>query len=100
VNGKGKDLISSLFAKGIITKQNSKYRFLFSPPLKITVKPDYVMAYSSDGAPDITKGAACNGLWNYKGTKVAFQIDSMNSREVFGSLEFPVNRLLRKSKFF
>ena len=96
-----KTFINQLFAKGIITKQDSKYRFLFSPPLKMNIKPDYISAYSSDRAPVVTKGgASCSGLWNYKGTKIAFRIDSMTVNEVFGSMEFPVHRLLRKSKFF
>ena len=100
VNEKGKSFINTLFSKGIITKQDSKYRFLFSPPLKMVIKPDYISAYSSDKSPSITQGSSCNGLWNYKGTKVAFRIDSMTQNEVFGSLEFPVNRLIRRSKFF
>jgi len=96
-----KSFINTLFAKGIITKQDAKYRFLFSPPLKMNIKPDYISAYSSDKSPVVGKGgASCSGLWNYKGTKVAFRIDSLTTNEVFGSMEFPVHRLLRKSKFF
>lgn len=96
-----KSFINTLFAKGIITKQDAKYRFLFSPPLKMDIRPGYIAAYSSDQAPVIAKSkSSCSGLWNYQGTKVAFRIDSLTTNEVFGSIEFPVNRLLRKSKFF
>lgn len=100
LNDKGNKLVNSLFAKGIITRQDRKYRFLFSPPLHMTILPDYICAYSADRKPVIGKDASCSGLWNYNGTPVAFRIDSLKEREVFGSLEFPVNRLIRKSKYF
>lgn len=100
VNEKYKSLISSLFGKGIMTKQGNKYRFLFSPPLKMTVKPDHLSVYSSDKAPKIVTGSNCRGLWNYRGTNVSFQVDSLKSREVYGSIQFPVNRLIRRGRFF
>ena len=100
-NGNGQQLISQLFAKGIITKQEQKrYRFLFSPPLKMTIMPDHIVAYSSEYRPKFTKGSSCSGVWNYNGTNIEFRIDSLKSHEIYGSMEFPVNRLIRKSKFF
>lgn len=96
-----KALINKLFAKGIITKQNdNRYRFLFSPPLRLQVLPSFINVYSGDYSPKLTTSSSCSGLWNYRGTKVAFQVDSLNKMEVFGSMQFPVNRLLRRGKFF
>ncbi len=100
MNEHSKSFVSSLFAKGIVTKQGNRYRFLFSPPLKLNIKPGYISTYSSDASPKLTTGSNFNGLWNYRGTTVAFQIDSLTNREVFGTIEFPVNRLIRRSKFF
>jgi len=100
MNEHSKSFINSLFSKGIVTKQGNRYRFLFSPPLKLNIKPDYISTYSADVSPKTTTGSNFNGLWNYGGTPIAFQIDSLTNREVFGTIEFPVNRLIRKSKFF
>lgn len=98
VNENSKAFINSLFAKGIINKQGNKYRFLFSPPLKLNILQDYVSAYTSDVPPKTEKGSSCSGILNYKGTRVEFKIDSLLRREVWGSLHFPVDRLLKKQQ--
>lgn len=100
VNEQAKTLIGSLFSKGIITKQGNKYHFLFSPPLKLNIQPGYVSGYSSDRSPKMTTGSNCSGMWNYRGTPVAFQVDTLKSHEIYGSIQFPVHRLIRRSKFF
>ncbi|MBI3239402.1 MAG: hypothetical protein HYZ43_11275 [Flavobacteriia bacterium] len=100
VNDQSKNLVSGLFSKGIINKQGNKYRFLFSPPLTLNIKPTTISAYSSGRSPKVNTGSNCSGLWNYKGTPVAFQVDSLKQRGVYGSIQFPVNRLIRRSKFF
>jgi hypothetical protein len=100
VNDQSKNLVSGLFSKGIINKQGNKYRFLFSPPLTLNIKPATISAYSSGRSPKVNTGSNCSGLWNYKGTPVAFQVDSLKQRGVYGSIQFPVNRLIRRSKFF
>lgn len=100
VNEQSRNMINRLFAKGIMTRQGNYYRFLFSPPLHLNVKPDYISAYSSQRPPKIANGGQCSGLWDYRGTNVAFRIDSLKARDVYGSLEFPVQRLLRRNRFF
>lgn len=95
VNENGKDLVNKLFAKGIINKQGKKYRFLFSPPVTLSILPDKIMAFTST-QPKTVQGSTSNGVWNYKGTNIYFQLDSLNRHEVFGSFEFPVSRLLQR----
>lgn len=100
VNDKSQILVSKLFSKGIINKQGNKYRFLFSPPIKMNIMPTYLSGYSSDRSPKLSTGSSCSGIWDYRGTSVTFRVDQLKKREVYGSIEFPVNRLIRKSKFF
>jgi hypothetical protein len=100
MNEQSKSFINALFARGIMTKQDRKYYFLFSPPLTLNIRPETISAYSSSKSPVIETGQGNRGLWNYKGTPVAFSIDSLRKHEIYGSIEFPVNRLIRKSKFF
>lgn len=99
VNENGQKLVSSLFAKGIITKQGKYYHFLFSPPLNLNILPKSIGAYTSKRPPKVSTGSTCNGLWKYKGTDVIFHIDSLKKKEVYGSLEFEVASLIRKRKF-
>lgn len=100
MNDQSKAFINMLFARGIITKQDRKYYFLFSPPLTLNIRPETLSAYSASKSPAIETGQGNRGLWKYKGTPVAFSIDSLDTREIYGSMEFPVNRLIRKTKFF
>lgn len=100
VNDRNKSLINALFAKGIMTKQNNRFHFLLSPPLQLNIQKHYVQVFSADASPKIGPVGGCNGIWNYKGTKFAFRIDSLKNKEVFGSMEFPVSRLVRRGKFF
>lgn len=100
VNDKSKEFVNRLFAKGIVNKQGNKYRFLFSPPLKLNFQPNFISAYTSDAPPKQSLSNACSGIVNYKGTMLEFRIDSLNTRDIYGSLHFPVNRLIKKQKLF
>lgn len=99
VNEHGNKLVSALFAKGIVTKQGKYYHFLFSPPLNLNILPKSISAYTAGKFPKVTTGSSCNGLWNYRGTDIRFQIDSLKKKEVYGSLEFQVASFLKKGKF-
>jgi hypothetical protein len=100
VNKFGKAFLNKLFAKGIVNKQGAKYRFLFSPPLSLSIKKDVLSAYTSSAAPKYVKAEACNGIWNYKGTRVEFQLDSLKTRDIYGSIHFGVSKFLKKNKLF
>lgn len=100
MNENSKTFVNSLFSRGIVTKQDKKYHFLFSPPLTLNILPGTLNAYSSSRSPKLVTAASSRGLWKYKGTPLAFSIDSLRKREIYGSIEFPVNRLIRRSKFF
>lgn len=98
VNKQSNRFVSSLFAKGIVTKQGKYYRFLFSPPLSLNIVPGSISAYTTKFPPKIVKASACSGVWNYRGTDVSFKIDSLKSREIWGSVEFNVVDFVRRSK--
>lgn len=98
VNKNSNPFVSSLFAKGIITREDKHYRFLFSPPLTLNILPETISAYTASRMPKVIEGSSCNGIWNYKGTDVAFRIDSLKKREIWGSMEFNVSGLVKRSK--
>lgn len=99
VNENGQKLVSSLFTKGIVTKQGKYYHFLFSPPLTLNILPKSISAYTAGKSPKVTKGSSCSGLWNYRGTDIIFHIDSLKKKEIHGSLEFEVASLFKRGKF-
>jgi hypothetical protein len=93
-------LLSILRERGILTDEEDKVRFLFSPPLNYSVKENYHLFYSGEYSPKLVKDNFNNGLWNEKGTKFNFQLDSLNEFEAFGSMIFPVEKLIQRNKFF
>ncbi len=98
VNQNGKKLVNALFAKGIITKQDKSYRFLFSPPLNLNILPNSISAYTTPKPPKKRVESKSYGVWRYNNTDVYFQIDSLKSHEAYGSLEFEVSRFIKRGK--
>ncbi len=97
-NDKGKNFINKLFAKGILTKTDGKFRFLYSPPLKMNVIKNTYYFYSGDICPTTEIHAKNNGIVLRKGTKIEFNIDTLTVNEAFGTLYIPVDRLFRGGK--
>ncbi len=100
VNENGPYLIKRLFQKGILRKENDKFRLITSPLLTMLKKDGYYYFYSG-AFPSKTEATAANhGVWTERGTKVGFSIDSLSSHEVFGTIHIPVDRIIRRGKFF
>lgn len=100
VNEKGNFLLKRLFQKGILRKEENYYRFLTSPPLSIEKKAGYYLFYSGNYPSKISEENTNHGIWLEQGTKIKFNLDSLSSNEVFGSIHIPVERLVRRNKFF
>jgi hypothetical protein len=100
VNKKARTLINRLLAKGILTKEDEYYRFLYSPQLKMKSKSNYFIFHSGAYTPKTEESVKNNGTWTKKGTKIEFSLDSLSKNEVFGSIYIPVNRILNRNRFF
>ena len=100
VNQKGNYFLKRLFQKGILRKEENYYRFFTSPPLSITKKDGYYIFYSGNYPSKIANENNNHGIWINKGTKISFSIDSINTREAFGSIHVPVERIIQRGKFF
>jgi hypothetical protein len=100
VNKNGNFLLRRLFQKGILRKEENYYRFLTSPPLKIEKRNGYYLFYSGNYPSKISEESNNHGIWLERGTKISFSLDSLSSHEAFGSIHIPVERIIRKSKFF
>lgn len=100
VNKNGRYLINRLLSKGILTKDEDKYRFLFSPELTLTSKGNYFIFHSGQYAPKTEEHGENNGVWTQRGTKVEFSLDSLSKYEAFGTIYIPVDRIIRRNRFF
>jgi hypothetical protein len=99
MNAFQKEFVSKLFAKGIMTKEANRFRFLGSPPLKINQKPNFLFLYSTDKTPKISENDLNSGFWTHNDTKYEFVLDSITSHEFLFSVHFPLMKLLLKNKF-
>jgi hypothetical protein len=97
-NKKGGIFINRLFQKGYLRKDGKQFRVLFSPPLNFIQTPNFISLYSGSLSPKIIFGKQNKVSWTNRETKYSFQLDSLNSHEVFGSLQIPVARLFKRNK--
>lgn len=100
VNKNGRKLINRLLEKGILTKEEDNFRFLFSPQLKMKTKENYFIFHSGQYTPKTENHRRNSGVWTQNGTKVEFSLDSLSKYEAFGSIYIPVNRIIGKNRFF
>jgi hypothetical protein len=100
MNEKGQPLFNRLMAKGIITQHDDKFRFLFSPELRFKKKDNYYIFHSGAYTPAIEEHRRNNGVWTERGTRLQFSLDSLSRTEAFGTIYIPVDRLIRRNKFF
>ena len=100
VNKNGPYFINRLFQKGILRKDQNKYRLITSPQLSMTKKDGYYYFYSGAFPSNTENNHANQGVWTERGTKVGFSLDSLSSHEVFGTIHIPVDRIIRRGKFF
>lgn len=97
-NNKGYIFTNRLFQKGILRQDEKQFRVLFSPPLNFIQTPDFISLYSGSKPPKFTLSGKNNITWTNQQTKYSFQLDSLNSQEVFGSMQIPVARLFKRNK--
>lgn len=100
VNNNGPYFINRLFQKGILRKEQNKYRFINSPQLSIMKKEGYYYFYSGAFPSQTEQNSSNSGVWTERGTKLGFSIDSLSKNELFGTIHIPVDRIIRRGKFF
>lgn len=100
VNEKGEGFFKRLISKGILTHDKGKYRFLFSPSLTMKHVDNYYIFHSGGTMPLLENHAKNHGIWTKNGTQIKFSVDSLSKNEVLGSIYIPVNRIIRRNRFF
>jgi hypothetical protein len=99
VNEPANKLLDKLLTKGILTQEEEQFRFLFSPQLKLRLRDDQVVFYSTVNPPRNYVSSKNRIDWTYKGTDFEFQVDSLSNKKVFGSIEVPMKKILESIAF-
>ncbi len=86
--------VNKLLAKGILTKEEDRYRFLFSPLFKMKIYKNFCMFYTSEKTPRIVASEKNKLRWNYKGLLLNFDIDSSVNNTLYGGIRIPAKDLL------
>lgn len=93
-----KDFLNQLFAKGIMRKVDKRYYLLTSPPLRIRQTKDYLFLHSTEHMPKSKISNENVGQWNSNGIQYGFSIDSLNKHELFGTVQVPIRKHLKRNK--
>ena len=86
-------LINSLISRGIITREDEQYRFLFSPLFDMKVYKNAFIFYTSEKIPRIVPSKANKLRWEYKGIELNFDIDTTINNTIFGGVRIPSNTI-------
>jgi hypothetical protein len=95
--GPATSFVNKLLAKGILTKEEDKYRFLFSPLFKMKISKNACMFYTSEKTPRITASKTNRLKWDYNGLLLNFDIDSSINNTLYGGVRIPAKDLLKSA---
>lgn len=85
--------INSLITKGIITKDEEQYRFLFSPLFDMKIYKNAFIFYTSEKIPRIIPSKENKLRWEYKSIELNFDIDTTINNTIFGGVRIPSNTI-------
>ena len=85
--------INSLISKGIITREDEQYRFLFSPLFDMKIYKNAFIFYTSEKIPRIVPSKENKLRWDYKSIELNFDIDTTINNTIFGGVRIPSNTI-------
>jgi hypothetical protein len=94
MNPTNRALIDKLLHKGIMTKQEGKYRMLFSPPLQMSQTDTSLMFHTSKFLPVLYPNSQNEILFTHKKTPYVIYLDSTNLKTLYGRLQIPLDRII------
>ena len=85
--------INSLISKGIITREDEQYRFLFSPLFDMKIYKNAFIFYTSEKIPRIVPSKENKLRWDYKSIEFNLDIDTTINNTIFGGVRIPSNTI-------
>jgi len=93
-----KAFINTLISKGILTMEEDKYRFLFSPLFSMKIYKNAFVFYTSENIPSIIPSTENKMRWDYKGIQLNFDIDSSINNTLYGGIRIPAKAILKNTE--
>ena len=93
-NASNRPLINKLLNKGIMTKQEGKYRMLFSPPLQMHQTDTSLMFHTSKFLPVLHPSSQNEILFTHKKTPYLIYLDSTRVKTLYGRLQIPLDKII------
>ncbi len=97
-NKNQKEFLNQLFARGIMRKVDNRFYLLTSPPLNIRQTKDYLFLHSTNYLPKSKISNENTGQWSSNGIQYGFSIDSLTRHELFGTIQIPMIKHLKRKK--
>ena len=94
VNENGESFLRKLFNKGIINKNEKKYRILYSPPVNLHQTDTSIFFHTGKYIPELFQDSTNSILWTINYTPVQFYIDSTDVKTVFGRIRVPLKKIV------
>lgn len=88
------DFLTTIQDKGILSKENRKYRLLYSPPLNIKQTDSSLLFYTNKYAPVPELNTQNEIMWTFNYTPVQFFLDSTSSKDIFGRIKIPLKKII------
>ncbi len=95
LNKKGSYLLNRLIAKGIITRDDKRYRLLYSPPLKMNFTDSSLALHTSNYTPGMKTDTISSIVYTYKRTAYEFYLDSTDSHTAYGRIRIPLDYIVK-----
>lgn len=94
VNENGASFLRKLFNKGIINKNEQKYRILYSPPVNLNQTDTSIVFHTGKYIPQLVQDSTNSILWTVNYAPIEFYIDSTSVRSVFGRIRVPLKKIV------
>lgn len=96
-NKNARSFVNKLSNKGILTKEGSKYRLLYSPPLNMKITDTSLALYTSKYLPRMVPDSLNQIIWTNKSTPYSIKIDSTSHKSIYGSVTIPLHKLIEEN---
>lgn len=86
--------MNRLFAKGILTREDSKVRMLYFPPMTMKTQDGAINFHTSSVIPKTIENSEQSILWDFNYTPVKFTLDSIQAEIAYGKINIGLRKII------
>lgn len=95
MNDNNAAFVDRIMKKGILTKQDGKYRVLFSPPLNMQRTDSSLVFHTGKFLPVLYESDENEIMFTYEKTPFIIHLDSTSTKTLFGRLQIPLDHIVK-----